>query len=32
MEEVIGGCMFCGKRMLTDWYPLRTNTCPVLSG
>jgi len=27
MEEVFGGCKVCGKRMLTDWYPLVKRTC-----
>jgi hypothetical protein len=27
MEEVSGGCKVCGKRMLTDWYPLVKVTC-----
>jgi hypothetical protein len=27
MEEVFGGCKVCGKRMLTNWYPLVKVTC-----
>jgi hypothetical protein len=27
VEEVIGGCMFCGAIVLTDRYPLRPKAC-----